>query len=179
MRSTAGDRLLFAPRSRASARAKSSLSPAFHKILVPIDFSAGARAAYDTAVTLACQFAVELVVLHVIDAGRVETAAEVLGQSREQALRLLQRKARGRFRGFLPAPPPELKLRRIVTAGPPFSEIVRFARLERVELIVIGRKGETGQLDTIFFGSTAEKVLRMAPCAVLATAPILPVQEAV
>jgi nucleotide-binding universal stress UspA family protein len=177
MRSAAGDRLLFAPGSRASARGKSSLSPAFHKILVPVDFSPGARAAYDTAVTLARQFAAELLVLHVIEAARVETAAEVLGQQREQALRLLQRKARGRFRAFLPAPPPDLKLRRIVTAGPPFSEIVKLARLERVELIVIGRKGETGELDTIFFGSTAEKVLRMAPCAVLATAPTLPARE--
>lgn len=55
----------------------------------------------------------------------------------------------------------------MIVTGVPFHEIVKTARLEQVDLIVMGRYGGTGELEKIFFGSTAEKVVRVAPCAVL------------
>lgn len=63
--------------------------------------------------------------------------------------------------------PSNVKLRWIIMAGVPFHEIVKLARLEQVDLIVMGRYRGTGELEKIFFGSTAEKVVRVAPCAVL------------
>lgn len=48
------------------------------------------------------------------------------------------------------------------TVGRPFVEIVRTAREREVDLIVMGTHGRTGLI-----GSTAEKVVRMAPCPVL------------
>ncbi len=47
-------------------------------------------------------------------------------------------------------------------------EIARAARSERVSLLVIGSDGgQAGNVEKIFFGSTAEKVVRAAGCPVL------------
>ncbi|MGH7564704.1 MAG: universal stress protein [Gemmatimonadota bacterium] len=53
-----------------------------------------------------------------------------------------------------------------VLHGKPFVEIIRLARQVIAEVIVIGSHGQTGIAETLF-GSTAEKVVRKAPCAVL------------
>jgi universal stress protein A len=51
-------------------------------------------------------------------------------------------------------------------SGIPYREIVREARECGAGLIVIGTHGRTG-VERVIFGSTAEKVVRMAPCPVL------------
>jgi nucleotide-binding universal stress UspA family protein len=51
-------------------------------------------------------------------------------------------------------------------SGVPYREIVREARECGAGLIVIGTHGRTG-VERVIFGSTAEKVVRMAPCPVL------------
>jgi nucleotide-binding universal stress UspA family protein len=79
----------------------------------------------------------------------------------------LHKRARLKLGLFLTNHPPDVKMHRIVVQGSPFSEIVKISRKEKVDLIVMGRYGGTGELEKIFFGSTAEKVVRMAPCAVL------------
>jgi nucleotide-binding universal stress UspA family protein len=48
----------------------------------------------------------------------------------------------------------------------PFVEIIKTARERKTDLIVIGTHGRTG-IDHMLFGSTAEKVVRKAPCPVL------------
>jgi nucleotide-binding universal stress UspA family protein len=61
---------------------------------------------------------------------------------------------------------------RIVLEGGPFVEIAKTARTEKVDLVVMGSYGgRSGSMDKIFFGSTAEKVVRTAGCPVL-TVPL-------
>ena len=58
----------------------------------------------------------------------------------------------------------------IVSTGSPFQEIALKARDFQVDLIVMGgygSRGNVGQLEEIFFGSTVEKVVRLLPCPVL------------
>ena len=57
-------------------------------------------------------------------------------------------------------------MREIVTQGKPSAEIVRVAREENVDMIVLGTHG-AGLLDKALFGSTTERVVRKAPCPVL------------
>jgi nucleotide-binding universal stress UspA family protein len=139
---------------------------AYHKILVPVDFSPCSVEAYRNAVILAQKFGGEILVLHAVDSRVVETLAEIANPS-EDLLKALNKKARKRLHELLSGHPEEVKVRRIVATGVPFNEIVKAARLEKVDLIVMGRSGGTGEVEKIFFGSTAEKVVRVAPCAVL------------
>ena len=62
------------------------------------------------------------------------------------------------------------RLIREVRVGTPFLEIVRYAQETNCDLIVIGTHGRSG-LAHVLLGSTAEKVVRKAPCPVLTVRP--------
>jgi nucleotide-binding universal stress UspA family protein len=55
---------------------------------------------------------------------------------------------------------------KLVERGVPFVEIIRTSRERNADMIIIGTHGRTG-IDHMLFGSTAEKVVRKAPCPVL------------
>ena len=59
---------------------------------------------------------------------------------------------------------------REVRYGYAYREIVRHAKEQNVDLIVVGTHGRTG-LTHLFLGSVAEKVVRNAPCPVLTVRP--------
>lgn len=50
--------------------------------------------------------------------------------------------------------------------GTPYKEIIKVAREREVDLIVIATHGHSG-LNHFLLGSTAERVVRLAPCPVL------------
>jgi nucleotide-binding universal stress UspA family protein len=54
-----------------------------------------------------------------------------------------------------------------VATGIPSEEVITVARAEDPDLIVVGTRGKTG-LAHVLLGSTAERVIRGAPCPVLA-----------
>jgi nucleotide-binding universal stress UspA family protein len=56
--------------------------------------------------------------------------------------------------------------RLLVRHGTPFTEITDAARTLKVDLIILTTHGYTG-LKHVFMGSTAERVVRHAPCPVL------------
>jgi nucleotide-binding universal stress UspA family protein len=57
----------------------------------------------------------------------------------------------------------------MVAIGVPFQEIAVVARDLWVDLVVMGGygRGGRGSIEEVFFGSTAEKVVRLLPCPVL------------
>ncbi len=150
--------------------------PLFSKILVPVDFSQCSDEAFRIALSLARTFQSEVLLLHVVDVrslgtlnrlGLAEPSAEkgqkkrLRHHARLNARRLLQMdEAKG------------VTIRRLIAEGAPFVEIARTARMEKVDLVVMGSYGGmAGYVDKIFFGSTAEKVVRTAGCPVL-TVPL-------
>ena len=65
-----------------------------------------------------------------------------------------------------------LQVDRVIVEGTPFVEIGKFVRQTRIDLIVLGSYGGRSEsMEKIFFGATAEKVVRTAGCAVL-TVPL-------
>ena len=54
----------------------------------------------------------------------------------------------------------------VVRTGKPADEILGYAREQASDLICIGRHGRTGGIGEIF-GSTTDKILRLAHCPVL------------
>ncbi len=54
----------------------------------------------------------------------------------------------------------------IIKTGKPFVEIIETAKEIDADLIIMATHGHTG-VEHLLFGSTAEKVVRKAPCPVL------------
>jgi universal stress protein A len=62
--------------------------------------------------------------------------------------------------------PPRLRTGNAVLLGKPADEILALARRNNIDLIVLTTKGRTG-LARALVGSTAESIMRHAPCPVL------------
>lgn len=59
-------------------------------------------------------------------------------------------------------------IRTVVVEGVPFVEIGRLVRMERNDLVVLGSwSGGAGSVKRIFFGSTAECIIKQSPGPVL------------
>ena len=136
-------------------------------ILVPIDFSPCSLEAFRMAVSVARRYDAELLLVHVVDT-RMLAAVERLGiPVRADQMKTVRHRVRLSFRGIMESEK-GAKMRRLILEGVPFTEIMRLARTEKVDLIVMGAYGgRTGEVEKVFFGSTAEKVVRAAPCPVL------------
>jgi nucleotide-binding universal stress UspA family protein len=151
-----------ASRHLAGSPARSLL----HEILAPTDFSATSRAGVRYAVALAKKLRAKVELLHVIEppsrlAGMEAVViaredSELTALARGQLERLAQRAREG-----------DLHLTSCVRSGKPFHEIASSARERAVDLIVIATHGYTGAKRALL-GSTAERVVRHAPCPVLA-----------
>jgi nucleotide-binding universal stress UspA family protein len=137
----------------------------FGTILWATDFSPPAAAALEYAVSLARPDRARLVLVHV-----VAHAAEPQGPGAPPDLATeLQERARAWLRQAVPADVRGVcAVEEIVAVGKAHREIARLARERDVELIVMGAQGADA-LDHLIFGSTAERVTRMAPCPVLTT----------
>ena len=135
------------------------------KILVPIDFSEASIKALQTAVALGEHFGASLQLVHVVEpASLIDGASNVPASisNREMANTLhhkLVMLARKKVGPLIPVSP-------LVCIGKAYYEIVRVAQSFKADLIVIATRGQTG-LKRAFLGSTAERVVRHAPCPVL------------
>lgn len=137
------------------------------KILVPTDFSEGARRALTYGASFASEYRAELLLLHVVESVAAPYAsdlfpvpmAEVFQELSAFARRELDKLAEeARAKGVTARP--------LVVQGKPAIEIMRVAREETIDMIVLGTHGK-GVLDQALFGSTTERVVRKAPCPVL------------
>ena len=150
----------------------------FTKILVPVDFSRCSEEAFRVALKIKQALGAEVTVMHVIDVNTVD-AFNRLGllavpSDTARQRRRLRHHARLKMRQLLKSQRDGRTISRIVVEGTPFVEIGKFARGESIDLIVLGSYGgRSDSMDKIFFGSTADKVVRTAGCAVL-TVPLVP-----
>ena len=139
-----------------------------NRILVPTDFSDYSRAALEYGGEFAERFGAELHLVHVLQdlVGLVPEPGLAFPPPGDYMLEL-QRSAEQALAGLPGAAAPEgVKVERVVRHGPPFLEIIRYAREAEIDLIVMGTHGRSG-LAHMLLGSVAEKVVRKAPCPVL------------
>jgi nucleotide-binding universal stress UspA family protein len=138
-------------------------------VLVATDFSECAAAAFQMAQILARPFSSKLILLHVINQRLVEQLSGHLGESADALLPGFRERAQQQLDEFLKAVKASpLEVESLVAVGLPFQEIAVVARDLAVDLVVMGGYGQgRGPLEEVFFGSTAEKVVRILPCPVL------------
>ena len=142
----------------------------FKAILVATDFSECAGAAFKVAKKLARQFGAKIVLLHVIQQRIVARVAEHLKVEPATLLPGFREEAKLHLDEFQQeCGCDNLEITSMVAVGIPFQEIAVIARDLAADLIVIGGYGRSGRgpIEEVFFGSTAEKVVRLLPCPVL------------
>lgn len=137
------------------------------RILVPLDFSDSSKKALSYARPFAEQFGAEVTLLHVVERAAtsesyyfIPPGLEEANMRREQDLRTKLCELREQEIGA------EIRGDAIVQFGEPCHEIVRVAEDEQTDLIILATHGYTG-LKHALLGSTAERVVRHAPCPVL------------
>lgn len=132
--------------------------PRLLRILVPLDFSGKSRQALRYAVPIAQRFSARIHLVHVLpDPGK--TPKDEVTRQRTIALKRLG--ATG-----LSLLPPRVRGEHAVLTGKPAAEILSLARKQSIDLIVLTTKGRRG-LRRVLVGSTAEQIMRDAPCPVM------------
>jgi nucleotide-binding universal stress UspA family protein len=146
-----------------------------HRILVPTDFSPHAQYAFDVALGLARANHAELLLLHVatppgpeqVSFGEVQTRVEPDNYYRNLLAQMRQ---------LVGQSPRAVTLQYLITEGEPVKEIDRVARERHCDLIVVGTYAHS-RVERLLMGSTAEHLVRTAPCPVL-TVKVPPPAEA-
>jgi nucleotide-binding universal stress UspA family protein len=139
------------------------------RILVPIDFSEGSRAALGLAARLSSVSGAAVDVLHVWDSPEDPSGDALLvhlpPEERARLAEFLEANARRDMHAFLAGLEGlgRLELNRELATGRPADAIVEAAR--GYELVAMGTHGRRG-LPHLLLGSVAESVVRRAPCAV-------------
>jgi nucleotide-binding universal stress UspA family protein len=137
------------------------------KLLVPVDFSDYSVSALKYAVDFAKTFNAKIIMIYVVEP-MLYPADFSMGQiavpdtSEDMAIRSKEELANLAKEHLGEEIPHEL----IIKTGRPFMEIIETATEKDVDLIIIATHGHTG-VEHLLFGSTAEKVVRKAPCPVL------------
>jgi nucleotide-binding universal stress UspA family protein len=136
-------------------------------ILFPTDFSNGARAAMDHAISLAKDYQAKLILLYVIQDISIAEWYIPSSISAGELVEDMQKSAWQEMDKWIAEVSKQVKdVEKMVVRGVPFVEIIQTAKERNADLIVIGTHGRTG-IDHMLFGSTAEKVVRKAACPVL------------
>ena len=137
------------------------------KILAPTDFSTHAEHALEYAGELAKNLKAKVYVLHVAEYSNVGGDPDASELLIPNYIPELERKGKEHLEQIT------LRLRQggvdahsVFVAGRAYQDILRMAQEIKIDLIVLGTHGRTG-FSRLFFGSTAEKVVRLCPCPVL------------
>ena len=143
------------------------------KILLPTDFSECANYALSYAASLARKFEASIICVHVIEP--VMPAVGYTGLTEPLPIADLSEQLEESAERELPKigecdDCAGLEIEEVIVHGDASAEIVRVAEERNVDLIVIASHGRTG-LGRILFGSTAESIVRHAPCPVLVVKP--------
>ncbi|WP_417383999.1 universal stress protein [Gimesia sp.] len=138
-------------------------------ILIPTDFSETSQAATQYAVELAKKFGAQLHLLHVI-----EDPVVYMPMFESYALppkEDFENFAKTRLDNWiLDEDKAGLEISTHWVHGNPFVDILKYAKREEIDLIVVGTHGRSFTAH-LLLGSVAEKVVRKASCPVLTVRP--------
>ncbi|MGA3317671.1 MAG: universal stress protein [Candidatus Korobacteraceae bacterium] len=140
---------------------------AISKILLATDFSPESQNALKCAISLAKRYESKLFLAHAISEETFLTGAEVWPALIDTAQRNAEKNmARIEQDQDLQSLAHEVLLQ----AGETWEVLSRLVSDQNIDLIVMGTHG-SGGIDKLMLGSTAEKVVRHAPCPVLTVGP--------
>lgn len=136
-------------------------------ILVPIDFSVSAKASAKVAVLLALTLKSKIHLLHVVQGPSEWNKMSVTTQQKfpdvenrmvEANIKIEKLSREKLFEGLEVTP--------VIRTGLATERIVEYATTQKIDIIVMGAHG-AGETDSLFVGSTAQRVIRLSPCPVI------------
>jgi universal stress protein A len=141
------------------------------KLLVPTDFSENSKKALVYAVRLAQRNNSSLILFHVFEMPEFvrqlpQDYSESNEETRKQFDTAMRRSAERLETLSRAVKGSNIESESSQRLGTPYEEIVKVAKEMEVDLIIIATHGYTG-LKHFLLGSTAERVVRLAPCPVL------------
>jgi nucleotide-binding universal stress UspA family protein len=141
--------------------------PQISRIVVPVDFSEYSKKAFRYAIDFSKTFGAEMILVYVVEP-IIYPADFSFGQVALPSMeRELQDRSKEQLHVLIKKEVPEgIQVRSVIRTGKPFVEIIQLAKEENADLIIIATHGHSG-IEHVLFGSTAEKVVRKAPCPVL------------
>ncbi len=139
------------------------------KILVPTDGSDHARKAIDYACDLGLKYGATVYLLHIVHkSGLPKKLLEVIEEHKKvERVDLLLREIGERIMNLAEREVEKKGLKNFhsfVIEGDPAETIIKFAKKENVDMIVMGSRG-LGTLQGVFLGSVSHKVCNLADCA--------------
>lgn len=160
--------------SQATSTPAGTSPVGFHVMLVPVDFSEMSTSIMPYAQQLARHFQSSVTLLHVFEPtypypvdGLAHFPGDLYDPRNELQSRLSEKleQIAAEWKSAT-----QLPVHSDVRLGRAYDEIVNAAREIKADLIVLPTHGYSG-LKHMLIGSTAEKVVRHAPCAVLVVRP--------
>ncbi|MBL7211934.1 MAG: universal stress protein [Desulfobacteraceae bacterium] len=144
----------------------------FQRILVGCDFSSDSELTFQYGLSLAQEFQSEVHLAHVIEPAVYKDLLRPSIEEKEGFQQDLRKMLNDRLTGMVPEEVHNwCTPQTILLAGQPHEELTKYAVVHDVDLIVLGVRGH-GLVETLFVGSTTDRVVREAPCPVLSVRPI-------
>lgn len=140
------------------------------RILVGCDFSQNSSLAFQYGLSLAQEFQSDLHLVHVIPPPRYDYQRKS-GEPKQEPQKELGSEIKNRLTEMVPQDAQTwCKPITVLLAGQPHEEITKYAAVNDIDLIVLGVRGY-GLVESLFVGSTTDRVMRRASCPVLSVQP--------
>jgi len=139
--------------------------PKYKKVLFCTDFSENADYAFEFAYGIAKRDEGLLYILHVIPYNPHQAFAEnyINKEDLEKIQKSIEEDLDNKYREhYVKKIGNKIKFEIVTKSGREDNEILKFAKEENIDIIVMGTHGRTG-IEHVFFGSVAEKVIRHSP----------------
>ena len=137
------------------------------RILVPVDFSPTSLHALRYALLFAQQFGSTLHLVHVYEPPSFMAGYQALPKMVAAPDAEVMQRIKIELDSLVAAQDePQIPMKSFVRKGKGYDQIIKVAKEESIDLIIITTHGYSGLKHTLM-GSTAERVVRHAPCPVL------------
>jgi len=166
------------------------------KVLVGCDFSPDSKLAFDYGLSLAQEYQAELYLAHVVKpTEHIELKSSdyiniIPGdyvhwgtsdyfemqkketQENQEKIKALRSRLERQLYFMIPEESKNwCNPHTILLAGEPYKELIKYAKEQDIDMIVLGIRGHT-LLEKLLVGSTTDRVIRQSPCPVLAVRPM-------
>jgi len=151
----------------------------FHlkKIMVGCDFSSDSTLALRYALSLAQEFEAELHLVHVMEPTAYQNISKTITEAEKSYQNELRKLLGKKLDNLVPEDARNWCFpKTALLDGRADEKIVEYAKQNQIDLISLGVRGH-GLVETLFLGSTTDRVARQAPCPVLSVRPVADSQK--